>query len=241
MKAAKDETYLSGRALLSEDGSNAEKVYNMQAGDDATHEAKLLRSVRVGLDELKSQLGNFINNDGNNTGDNISDTLSDDYDYFDIVLEVSTRFNKGYVDTLASLASSYITDYAIGTWWTAVSPTLAAPYYTSAAATLGSIKRCFIKMPPKTPVYKYAKAITVGPGVALPANVGDTVKLSYSLTPQDDANGKVIDDVMVESSAPHVVMADGTVGDYTLTRLINGDATVTLYSKHNPTVKATVG
>ena len=239
IKAVKDETYLSGRAILLEDGSNSEKVYNIQAGDDETHEAKLLRSLRVGLDDLKIQLSNFAKNDGSETGDSITDTMNDKYDYFDISLKVSTRFNNGYVDLLASMCSSYITDYTIATWWTAVSPELATSYYSSAAATLVNIRHCFIKMPPKAPVSKYAKEIVAEveyeDGNEL--KIGIPYPASYSLVPQDEANGKVIDDVMIKSSDSTFIKVGGTVGNYTLTRMKKyGLSDVTLYSEHNPDV-----
>lgn len=237
MKSAKDETFLSGRAELAADGANAERVYNLQAGDDATHEAKLLRSLRIGLDDLKSKLTNFIKNDGSSSGDNISDTLTDDYDYFDIVMDVSTRFNKGYVDSLASLASSYITEYTIGSWWTAVSPGLAQNYFNSAESIMASIRRCFIKIPPLTPVHKYPKAVATTV-TADDFELGKKVELKYALTAQDDADGKYIDDIVVESSHPKYILVEGTLGDYTATLILDipKDVTVTIsmYSKHNP-------
>lgn len=240
MKAAKDETYLSGRSVLAADGSNTEVVYNMQAGDDSVHESKLLRSLRVGLDSLKSQLTNFVKNDGERTGDNISDTMVADHDYFDIVLNVSERFNKGYVSSLASMSSAYIIDYTIATWWTAVNPSLAANYYNSAGAVLGNIRRCFIKVSPISPAYKYPRGIENGAyyenGEELV--IGRPYPAPYSVYGENEDDTDVVDDVLIESSNPAYIKVDGTVGNYTITRLAPyGLSTIRLYSKHDPSVE----
>lgn len=246
IKAIKDETFLSGRAELAADGANSEKVYNMQAGDDITHEAKLLRSLRIGLDDLKSKLTNFVKNDGDVTGDNISDSLDGDYDYFDIILDVSTRFNKGYVQSLTTLSSSYITEYAIGLWWTAVNPAFATNYFNSALNVMASIRRCFIKIPPQKPVMLYPKSITANFTADEFSSVGDVVDLKYILEAQDDANGKYVDDIVAKTDNPKYISISSTDGGYKATLEIPIPAgetvNITLYSRHNPdTIKATVG
>lgn len=237
MEAAKNETFLSGRAMMAPDGSNSETVYNMQAGGDNSHESKLLRDMRSGLDSLKSHLTGYVQNDGYCSSDNIYDTMTDEYDYFDVVLDVSDRFNRGYIDALASMFSSYVSDYMIGSWWETVNPSLAATYFNRNAASLMSIKRCFMKTPPSSPVHKYPQAIVTS-FYTQPFVVGVPVVIEYTLVPQNNAGGHVVDDVVVESSNPCYIRIDGTAGNYTATKLYEGGSSmITLYSRHDPDVK----
>lgn len=238
LQAAKDETYLSGRVALLPDGSNSEYVYNMQAGDEEVHQSKLLRSIRHALDSLKGIFGKYVNDDGSSTGDNITDTFSGSSDYFDIVLDVSERFNTSYTDALAGLSSQYITNYVIGSWWSATNPALSKPYYDEASINQMHINRCFVKRAPSRPVYKYPKSIScaVGTGDFV---LGEEVALPYTVT--GDAGVVCVDDVLVESSNPLYVKVGGTRGHYTgelLVSIPSGESvSVTLYSRHDPDIK----
>lgn len=232
LKAAKDETYLSGRANIAADGSNSEAVYHMQAGGEEVHEEKLMRSLRAGLEQLKAEFSKYVKNDGASTGDNIVDTLTEVDDYFDIVMNVSERFNKAYTDVLAGLSSAYLSSYVIASWWMAVTPALAKNYFDDAAVHLGGIKRSFVKVAPAAPAYKYPTRINC---LVEKEDFSEGVEVSMAYT----CDG--VDDVLIESTNPLYVSVGGTRGNYTATLLrpiATGEkVVVALYSRHNPDVK----
>ena len=130
---AKDDTYLAVHSHLS-NASTEEGRYEMQADERESHERKLLGSIGSSLSELKSVFSNYT----------IYDTLADEIDSFDVVFEVSERFDCSKSKDVGRLTEEYLYKKVVSEWWQTNYPDAAAPYIQSYMQSLEALKRCFV-------------------------------------------------------------------------------------------------
>lgn len=147
-----NETHIAGKSRFN--GENNEFVYNMQAAEDDSHINKLLRSMETNLEELKTQLSYFLKNGTSVASDNIQSTIKDDDDAFELILEVTERFNKAYTQTISLLAHKFIVNKMIFEWYNTTKPDEAKTFFELAGENLKQIRASFFKMPPQRPTHK---------------------------------------------------------------------------------------
>lgn len=147
-----NETHIAGKSRFN--GENNEQIYNMQAAEDDSHTNKLLRSMETNLEELKTQLSYFLKNGTSVVSDNIQSSIKDDDDAFELILDVTTRFNKAYTQTISSLSHKFIVNKMTFEWYNTTKPDEAKVFYDLAMTNLKQIKASFFKMPPTRPIHK---------------------------------------------------------------------------------------
>lgn len=222
-------------------------TYNEQAGDDPNSDFLLLSSLRNNVDRFKTVVADYITtfDDYEVSANNISDTLSETTeDVFVINLVVSDRFNKALTQPLADSASAYIENNMIYEWYLPIDPGVAKNYYEAAAATELSIQRCFIKVRPTTPTYRYPDSITLVspnppqqgsdiPSLSIP--IGQEQEITYSLT-AEDKSFQPIDDIVISAGEP-CVRCGIKRGKWIVRGMYTGSTIVTIFSRHDDQVK----
>lgn len=261
VNSAKNETYQKGVVDKAVKPELITAAFHSQAGNEAYHEAMLQRSMLTQIEKLKTYFSDYLTGDGNLAEDaTISST--EEGGVSEIVLNVSDRFNNGYVKTLARLAQKYVEDRMIHLWWLPVSKEFAAIYATAAEDDLEGIKGCFNKTAPAKPVYQFPTAIVVRypiipecyniPGYILPDSPamppetlfqnpwiisrGSQCDISYVLTGED--GNKPIDDIVVRADNPCCNPYILPNGGWAVEGVSTGFSIITLFSRHNDQVFA---
>lgn len=262
MNSAKNETYQKGVVEKAVDAKLITAAFHEQAGNEAYHEAMLSRYMFSQIEVLKTIFADYLTGGGNVAEDaTISGTEANGTT--EILLNVSDRFNDGYVKTLARLSQKFVEDRMIYLWWHSVSKEFAAIYGGAAEEDRAGIMACFNKTAPSAPVYRFPTAIEIRypiiperngvPGYITP-NGSDTIdpetlfsnpwvigrgqesEISYTLTGED---GKMpIDDIVVRADNPCCQCCIGSDGRWVVRGISKGYSVVTLFSRHNDQVFA---
>lgn len=229
-------------------------TYNEQAGDDPNSDFLLLSSLRNNVDKFKTVVADYITtfDDYEVSANNITDTLSDTtVDVFNINLVVSDRFNKALTQPLADNASAFIEANMMYDWYLPIDPGMAKNYYEAAVNTEASIQRCFIKVRPATPTYNYPATITLRtPDTStlsrddnnvpiLPIPIGQEQEITYSLT-AEETGFEPIDDIIITIDDPYCASCGIKRGKWMVKALHEGDTLVTIFSRHDDTVKTQI-
>ena len=149
ISSVKADTYITGLIDKSQDTvANSALAYNEQAGDDQYHEVKLYRTLRASVAKFEANMAEFV--DTSDPAAAISNNLSKENDTFEIELNVGSRFNKAFRNTLASLAEDYLINMMLYTWWQSVKPTLAKDYLEFAANAIVDVRKCLAKSAPQS-------------------------------------------------------------------------------------------
>ena len=259
INSVKNETYHRGQLMKAADEKSSAVAYHDQAGDESHHEAMLLRSMFSQVERLKTWFSDYLAGTGYLANDPLIDS-EEQGDIINISLEVSDRFNTGYVKTLARLSQKYVEDRMIHLWWSSSDDKLSAMYAKIAEDDLAGIRRCFNKKSPKAPAYNYPTAINLsypiipdrdgipgwinGNSAVTPLMLfsnpwyigqGENSDISYTVT--GDAEGAVLDDVVVRADDPCCVPVIND-GHWGLHGCHKGITIVTLFSRHDDTVFA---
>lgn len=257
LNSAKNETYQKGVVDKAVKPELITAAFHEQAGNEAYHEAMLQRSMLSQIEMLKVLFHNYLTGDGNLAEDATIDSSEAD-GVTEIVLNVSDRFNNGYVKTLARLSQKYVEDRMIHLWWVPVSKEFAGIYAQCAAEDQEGIQTCFFKTAPAKPVYQFPTAIDIryplipGNGYITPANKtvptetllnnpwiisrGSMCDISYVLSGED--GNKPIDDIVVRADNPCCNPFIQPNGCWGVEGVSIGYAIITLFSRHNDQVFA---
>lgn len=232
IESVKAETYIKGEIDKSSAQGINKLAYNEQAGDDEHHERKLVRTMYTALGELKGMLSNYLDNSGTSSGDNIVSEVEDDTDSIVLTINVSSRFNKAYSDSLAKLCSKYIEDKMLVLWWGTINQNQAAFYSNLVTSDIDSIERCFNKTAPSAPKIGYTTKINLMPSdySTLDMNIGDEEQISYSI----DAGA--LDDIEILIADENIAKAYRTSNGFSVFAANAGVTTAKLFSLHNDTV-----
>lgn len=262
LNSAKNETFQKGIVDKAVDPKLITAAFHEQAGNEAYHEAMLSRSMLSQIEMLKTFFSDYLTGGGEIAEDaTISGTESDGHT--DILLNVSDRFNDGYVKTLARLSQKFVEDRMIYLWWLSVSKEFAAIYATAAEEDKAGIMACFNKTAPSAPSYRFPTAIEIRypiipernhvPGYITPDNAdviepetlfsnpwllsrGQESEISYVLT--GEGGKKPLDDIVVRADNPCCRPCIGSDGRWYLRGESSGFTLVTLFSRHNDLVFA---
>lgn len=262
VNSAKNETYQKGVVDKAVDPKLIRAAFHEQAGNEAYHEAMLRRFLLTQIEKLKTYFSDYLTGGGSIAEDATIDSTEED-GVTEIVLNVSDRFNDGYVKTLARLSQKYVEDRMVHLWWVPVSKEFASLYAQVAEDDLEGIMNCFHKTAPAAPAYNFPTAIEIRypiiperdntPGYITPDNKdviqpemlfgnpwiigrGEESEISYVLS--GEADKKPIDDIIVRSDNPCCMACIGSDGRWCLRGRSTGISIVTLYSRHNDQVFA---
>ncbi len=265
MQSAKNETYQKGVVDKAVDPKLIKAAFHEQAGNEAYHEAMLGRSLFTQIELLKTIFADYLVPDGFAVQDATIDS-SESNGVTEILLNVSDRFNDGYVKTLARLSQKFVEDRMIHLWWLSVSKEFAAIYATAADEDRIGILACFNKTAPTAPAYHFPTAIEIRYPILRSRN--DIPAFLSSATPADSSAGSVpvetlynnpfiiglgddteisytlsgengkmpLDDIIVRADDPCCRPYIGTDGKWHVKGESIGYTIVTLFSRHNDKV-----
>lgn len=263
MNSAKNETFQKGVVDKAVDPKLITAAFHEQAGNEQYHEAMLGRYMFSQIEVLKTFFTDYLTGGGNLAEDATIDSTEAN-GITEIMLNVSDRFNDGYVKTLARLSQKFVEDRMVYLWWHSVSKEFAAIYLGASEEDKTAIQNCFHKTAPDAPSYKWPTAIEIRypilpergqvPGYITPDNkdvvppeilfsnpwiisLGSETEISYTLSGEDGA--MPIDDIIVRADNPACcqpfIMNNGR---WCIQGQKTGFTIVTLYSRHDDTVFA---
>ena len=262
IEAVKNETFHKGQFDKAVDEKAITAAYHEQAGNETYQERILGRAFYTNLAVFKTLVTEYVGGGGFDAADNVTDI--EDGDTVNVFINVSDRFNKAFTDPLAKLASDFIINSMLMDWWRPVNKEQASLYAQFIERTTMAIRRCFNKMPPKAPTYKFPTAIILKypivdeqngvPGMltpdsspTIPTEVlfqnpwhigrGDESEITYTLR-GESGNDKPVDDIIVRCDGGCCKPFIGHEGSWCLRGIDKGYSIVTLFSRHNDKVFA---
>jgi len=141
-----NETYLRGRTI--QNGENHKEVASMYASEDDENLDKLLRSIKKGFAEVKTELAEYLDEDGTNTDNSRYDGKSD----LELNLTMPSNFNEAATTGVGEAIHDYLKNTAIAEWYMVTNKADAEQYVALAQKSLVSIQQAVSKRSrPKRP------------------------------------------------------------------------------------------
>lgn len=141
-----NETYLRGRTI--QNGENHKEVASMYASEDDENLDKLLRSIKKGFAEVKTELAEYLDEDGTSTDNSRYDGESD----LVLNLTMPSNFNEAATAGVGEAIHDYLKNTAIAEWYLVTNKADAEEYITLAQKSLVSIQQAVSKRSrPKRP------------------------------------------------------------------------------------------
>lgn len=134
-----DKTYLTGRSRL--DGTNHEKVANMQANDDDENSNQIVRSIGNAFANLKTKLSEYIEETGTTSDNKLLDKKSN----LTLSLLMPSNFNQAVNDTISAALHQYLVHSAVAEWFTITNKGDAEDYVNLAVANLTELREAINK------------------------------------------------------------------------------------------------
>ena len=236
VEAVKAETHIKALTDKAADEKATALAFHEDAGDESFHQRKIMRTLFHAVEQLKSNIADYVAPVAAQSADNIVSEIDSATDAITLTLNVNDRFNQSLTDSLARLCSKYIEDQMLFLWWGTINQNQAKFYQQLIALDLQNIQRCFTKTAPALPTTPYTQHISTLNGGNVRMLVGETDTLTYVI--DDDA----LDDVQGTSDSPRIVSITPAQAprSFTLTAQNTGVAYVTLYSRHDEDVSHTV-
>lgn len=141
-----NETYLRGRTI--QNGENHKEVASMYASEDDENLDKLLRSIKKGFAEVKTELAEYLDEDGTTTDNSRYDGESD----LELNLTMPSNFNDAATTGVGEAIHDYLKNTAIAEWYMVTNKADAEQYVALAQKSLVSIQQAVSKRSrPKRP------------------------------------------------------------------------------------------
>ena len=141
-----NETYLRGRTI--QNGENHKEVASMYASEDDENLDKLLRSIKKGFAEVKTELAEYLDEDGTTTDNSRYDGKSD----LELNLTMPSNFNEAATTGVGEAIHDYLKNTAIAEWYMVTNKADAEQYVALAQKSLVSIQQAVSKRSrPKRP------------------------------------------------------------------------------------------
>jgi hypothetical protein len=134
-----NETYLRGQAI--QDDTNYRAVAKMFASLDEENQDKILRSIKKAFSEVKTELAEYLNEDGLTTDNSL---ISPDDDLV-LILTMPSNFNEAATAGISEAVHDYIRNIAVGDWYLVTHKEDAPDYVALAAKSLESIRKSVSK------------------------------------------------------------------------------------------------
>lgn len=141
-----NETYLRGRTI--QNGENHKEVTSMYASEDDENLDKLLRSIKKGFADVKTELAEYLDEDGTTTDNSRYDGESD----LELNLTMPSNFNEAATTGVGEAIHDYLKNTAIAEWYMVTNKADAEQYVALAQKSLVSIQQAVSKRSrPKRP------------------------------------------------------------------------------------------
>ncbi len=141
-----NETFLRGRTIQNAD--NHKEVASMFASEDEENREKILRSIKKGFAEVKTELSDYLDEDGTTTDNSHYDGKKD----LEIDLEMPSNFNNAATAGVGEAIHDYLKNTAIAEWYMVTNKNDADQYVVLAQKSLASIQQAVSKRSrPKRP------------------------------------------------------------------------------------------
>lgn len=134
-----NETFLRGRTI--QDDKNYKEVASLFASQDEENAEKILRSIKKGFAEVKTELAEYLSESGLET-DNANITAEND---LVLNLTMPSNFNEAATAGVAEAIHDYLRNVAIGDWYLVTNKADAPEYVTLASKSLESIRKSVSK------------------------------------------------------------------------------------------------
>lgn len=241
MDGVKIDTHIRGLIDKSTDERATSLAYQETAGDEDEHERKLFASMVSSAESLSTIFSDYLGYKQQSNGDNSVIVSFDDTDKIVYSLFVSDRFNENYTESLARLASSYISLSMLMDWYDVVNPKQSEIYEKAASKKLMDIKRCFNKLPPSPPKYPFTQNLTTDKDEVVITLPKDYFKVEHSMTEliQHEVvvnytiDENTIDDIMFTTNArKFAIVNHATFGAINIIPTGLGEGSLVLWSRH---------
>lgn len=134
-----NETYLRGRTIQND--QNHKQVASMFASDDEENKEKILRSVKKAFAEVKTELAEYLNEDGT-TSDN---SHIDDKQDLVLSLVMPSNFNEAATAGISESVHDYLKNTAISEWYMVTNKEDADQYVALATKSMNNIRNAVSK------------------------------------------------------------------------------------------------
>lgn len=134
-----NETYLRGRTIQND--QNHKQVASMFASDDEENKEKILRSVKKAFAEVKTELAEYLNEDGT-TSDNSHINESED---LVLSLVMPSNFNEAATAGISESVHDYLKNTAISEWYMVTNKEDADQYVALANKSMNNIRNAVSK------------------------------------------------------------------------------------------------
>lgn len=134
-----NETYLRGRTI--QDDTNYKQVASMFASLDEENQDKVLRSIKVAFSEVKTELAEYLTENGLTTDNRLISPQQD----LVLTLTMPSNFNEAATAGIAEAVHDYIRNSAVSDWYLVTNKADAADYATLANQSLENIRKSVSK------------------------------------------------------------------------------------------------
>lgn len=148
-----NKAYLTGHAREASGDAGYEAASNMQASNDDDNSYQLRRSLANAFSALKSQLGEYLDENGT-TSNNIINREIDEDGQLQLTFKLPSNFNNASSDSVGNGIHAYLVDMALSEWFTITNKSDVKDYVDHAAMTLETVRRALYKRSrPNRPEY----------------------------------------------------------------------------------------
>lgn len=137
---AMNETHLAAKDRVSH-GMASKEAYAVQASEDSPDSSKLLSSMKQAIFSFQSAFSSLSRNP----------RIVYDNDDIVMTVNVSPRFDTGYVPVIESLFHGYVVSMMLYDWFVITDAQRAAAYMAHAQKNLSESLAAFVKNPPRRP------------------------------------------------------------------------------------------
>lgn len=134
-----NETFLRGRTIQND--QNYKEVASLFASEDEENVEKILRSIKKGFAEVKTELSEYLSESGLNTS-NANITAAND---LVLNLTMPSNFNEAATAGIAEAVNDYLMNMAVADWYLVTNKADVSEYVSRAQAALESIRKSVSK------------------------------------------------------------------------------------------------
>lgn len=134
-----NETFLRGRTIQND--TNYKEVASLFASEDEENAEKILRSIKKGFAEVKTELAEYLSESGLETN-NANITAEND---LVLNLTMPSNFNEAATAGIAEAIHDYLRNVAIAEWYLVTNKSDAAEYVALSGKALESIRKSVSK------------------------------------------------------------------------------------------------
>lgn len=135
----KNETYLRGRTIQNKD--NHKEVASMYASEDEENLEKILRSIKKALAEVKSELSEYLDEDGTEVDNSHLDWTQN----LVLNLKMPSNFNEAATAGIGEAVHDYLKNSAVAEWYLVTNKADAEDYFALAQKSMSSIQQAVSK------------------------------------------------------------------------------------------------